>query len=131
MKNVGMSEADWEATAAEVLGELGWTPVPGSSIAPGSGERQSWDDLVIASRLVDALRRLNPGVPGEFLRQAYEDIVDVKSNDPITENHRAHDWLVGGYRGVTYVDDSGQEVTPTIRLLAADRPTTTGWWPTR
>jgi len=126
MKNAGMSEADWEASALEVLGELGWTPVPGASIAPGSGERQSWDDLLLAPRLLDALRRLNPDVPGVYLQQAYADIVAPRSNDPISENHRIHDWLVGGYRAITYVDDSGQEVTPTIRLLATD-PADNDW----
>ena len=126
MKNVGMSEADWESYALEVLGERGWTPVSGSSIAPGSGERQSWDDLVLAPRLLDALRRLNSDVPGVYLQQAYVDIVAPRSNDPISENHRIHEWLVGGYRGITYVDDSGQEVTPTIRLLAAD-PADNDW----
>jgi type I restriction enzyme R subunit len=100
--------------------------VPGSSVAPGSGERQSWDDLVLAPRLLDALRRLNPDVPGVYLQQAYVDIVAPQSNDPISENHRIHDWLVGGYRGITYVDDSGQEVTPTIRLLATD-PADNDW----
>ncbi|WP_214401730.1 type I restriction endonuclease subunit R [Pseudonocardia lacus] len=126
MKNAGMSEADWETLALEELGELSWTPVSGSSIAPGSGERQSWDDLVLTPRLLDALRRLNPHVPGVYLQQAYADIIALRSTDPISENHRVHDWLVGGYRGVTYVDDSGHEVTPTIRLLAPD-PADNDW----
>lgn len=126
MKNAGMSEAEWEDLALEVLGNLDWTPAAGSSIAPGSGQRQSWDDLVLAPRLMDALRRLNPDVPGVYLQQAYADIVAPRSNDPISENHRTHDWLVGGYRGITYVDDSGQEVTPTIRLLAPD-PADNDW----
>jgi len=96
---------------------LSWTPVTGQSIA---AERSGWDDIVLKNRLLDALRRFNPEVPGVYLQQACEEIVSPRSNDPISENHRTHDWLVGGFRGITYVDDAGQETTPTIRLLTRE-----------
>ena len=41
-----------------------------------------------------------------------------KSQDAITENYRVHEFLVHGYRGVSYVDADGTEQTPTIHLLA-------------
>lgn len=47
MTKNGMSEADWENLALETLDELGWRPVAGEKIAPGTDERTSWDDLVI------------------------------------------------------------------------------------
>jgi type I restriction enzyme R subunit len=89
-----MSEGDWENYAKEVLVELAWHAVEGRSIAPGNGERQGWDDLVLKPRLLDALRRFNPDVPGVYLQQAFEEIVSPRSDDPISENHRIHDWLV-------------------------------------
>lgn len=36
-----LSEAQWEWLAMDALGELGWFPVEGKKIAPGSGERDS------------------------------------------------------------------------------------------
>jgi len=116
-QNAGASEDDWEQFALEILGELSWAPVTGQSIA---AERSGWDDIVLKNRLLDALRRFNPEVPGVYLQQACEEIVSPRSNDPISENHRTHDWLVGGFRGITYVDDAGQETTPTIRLLTRE-----------
>ncbi len=118
-QHTGTSEDDWEQFAKEILGELSWRPVDGQEIAPGSGERQGWDDLVLKPRLLDALRRFNPDVPGVYLQQALAEIIEPRSDDPISENHRVHDWLVGGFRAITYTDDDGQEQTPTIRLLAA------------
>ena len=59
----GMSEAAWEALAMDTLGELGWEPVEGKRIAPGSGERESWAELIIPSRLRTAIARINPGIP--------------------------------------------------------------------
>lgn len=117
--NPRMAEADWEEFAKELLGELSWHVVDGHAIAPGSGERRSWDDIVLPGRLLAALRRLNPDVPGVYLRQACEEVVSPRSDDPISENHRTHGWLVDGYRAITYVDDDGLETTPTIRLVAS------------
>ncbi len=123
---MGFSEGQWEDLALEVLGELAWRPMHGSSIAPGTGERQSWDELVIPSRLLEALRILNPTVPVQYLQQALAEITSPKSNDAITENHRMHNYLVEGFRGITYIEADGAEVTPTIRLISTD-PDANDW----
>ncbi len=116
----GFSEAEWELLTLEALAEREWKPTPGIEIAPGTGQRTSWDDPVIPRRLLDALIRLNPTVPTTYLQQAMADIVAPKSQDAITENHRIHTFLVDGYRGISYVDGDGVEQTPTIRLISDD-----------
>ena len=119
-RRAAMAESDWEDFAVEVLGELGWEPKTGHDIAPGSGERESWEDLQIPGRMFEALRRLNPEVPNEYLQQALADIVAPVSDDAIAENLRVHDWMTTGFRGITYIDEHGQETTPTIRLISTD-----------
>ena len=57
------SEAEREELALDTLGELGWQPMEGKRIAPGSGARESWQDLVLRPRLRDAIARLNPQLP--------------------------------------------------------------------
>ena len=113
----GLSEADWEQVTLDALAEREWRFVPGKDVIPGSGERMSWDDPVIPSRVLAAMQRLNPTVPGEYLNQALADILSPTSQDAITENHRMHQILVDGYRGISYVDTDGTEQTPTIRLV--------------
>src|SRR5699024_7386184 len=110
------SEADWEALVLEQLGENSWLPVRGDDIAPGTGERESWDELLIRPRLLAALRRLNPGVPEQYLQQACAEIVTPSSQDAITENQRIHKIFVDGYR-VTYLDADGIEHTPTLWII--------------
>jgi type I restriction enzyme R subunit len=120
------TEADWEGLTLEVLAEpLGWEPKAGDQIAPGSGERETWDDLLIRPRLLDALRRLNPDVPAEYLKQALADIASPTSQDALTENHRIHQYLVDGYR-LSYIDSDGTEQNPTLRLLSAE-PSENNW----
>ncbi len=119
------SENEWENLAKEVLGELDWRPLDGDRIAPGKDERASWDDLPLPGRLLEALRKLNPDVPNEQLLQARAEILAPQSNDAITENLRAHEWVTQGLR-LTYTDDLGAEHTPTLRVISAE-PSENDW----
>lgn len=119
-QQLGYSEADWEGSALEMLAEpLGWLPKTGQDIAPGTGERDTWDELLIRPRLLAALQKFNPTVPVQYLKQALAEIAAPKSTDAITENKRIHDYLTGGFR-LTYIDADGTEVSPTLRLLSHD-----------
>ncbi|MDI3195750.1 type I restriction endonuclease subunit R [Pseudarthrobacter sp. AL07] len=116
---MGFSEADWEGVAKERLGELDWKPMNGQDIAPGTGERDSWDELLIRPRLLTALQKFNPTVPLQYLQQAAAEIAAPKSTDPMAENHGIHGYFVDGYR-LSYIDSDGLEANPTIRLLSPD-----------
>ncbi len=121
-----LSEADWENDALDTLAEpLGWRPLHGEQVAPGTGERDTWDDLLIRPRLLDALRLLNPGIPGEYLQQAVAEIAAPKSQDAITENYRIHQYLVNGYP-LSYIDTDGIEQNPRLRLVGTD-PSDNDW----
>lgn len=123
-----VNEADWEAIALGCLAEHSWEPQRGQAIAPGTdGGRTSWDDLVLRSRLLAAMRRLNPLVPTVYLEQALTEIVAPQSQEAIAENYRLHRILVHGYRGVNYIDSDGIEQNPTIRLVS-HRVEENEWW---
>ena len=122
----GMSEADWEALALNTLGELGWHVLEGKQIAPGSGERDTWSDLVLQARLRDAIARLNPELPPAQVDEAHNIVIAPSSHDAISENYQVHQFLTEGIRKVTYTDDFGAEHTPTIRLLS-DNPADNDW----
>jgi type I restriction enzyme R subunit len=116
---VTVSEAEWEGIALERLFEHGWETVHGSKVGPGAeGGRTSWGDIVLRGRTLDAMRKLNPLVPGQYLEQALAEILAPRSQDPMAENYRLHQILVEGYRGIAYVDSEGVEHNPTIRLIS-------------
>lgn len=109
------TEDDLEGLVLEWLGD-GWKPMHGQDIAPGTGERESWDELLIRPRLLAALRRLNPQVPAQYLQQALADIAAPSSQDALTENYRMHKKFVEGHR-ISYLDPDGTEQNPTLRLI--------------
>ncbi|WP_279098499.1 type I restriction endonuclease subunit R [Gordonia bronchialis] len=112
------TEADWETLALEWLADQEWRPLHGTDIAPGTENgRTSWDDIVLPDRLLAKMRELNPAVPYEYLVQARAAILAPQSQDAIAENHRLHEYLVKGYRGISYIDHEGLEQTPTIGLV--------------
>jgi type I restriction enzyme R subunit len=112
-----MSEAAWEALAMDTLGELAWVPVEGKKIAPGSGERESWDELIIPGRLRAAIERINPGLPASAAADAMQVVLSPTSRDAGEENRRVHQYLTQGIRSVVYTDEHGAEHNPTIRLI--------------
>lgn len=116
------SEEKLEQFTLDKLGEESkeWAYRPGKDVAPGSGERQSWKDLVLRATLDKAVRELNPEVPEEFLQQAIGELLTPKSQDPVAENRRVHEILVEGYRGITYYGLDGQPQNPTIYFVSTN-----------
>jgi type I restriction enzyme, R subunit len=113
----GLSEADWELVAMEHLAELGWFPVNGKQIAKGSGERESWDELIIPGRLRDAVARINPKLPPSAVDEVMTTVMTATSRDALAENHRVHEYLTRGIRSVVYTDEYGAEQNPTVWLI--------------
>src|SRR5215471_9078989 len=122
MTSGGMSEAGWEALAMDALGELGWEPVEGKLIAPGSGERESWAELIIPSRLRSAIERINQQLPQAAVDEVVSLVLTPASRDVLAENRRLHEYLTKGIRSVVYTDEYGADQNPTIHLIDARDP---------
>ncbi|UBI09425.1 type I restriction endonuclease subunit R [Corynebacterium coyleae] len=114
------SEAAFEVDALDLLGDLEWKSVNGKEVAPGSGERDNWRDIVLRGRLLNALRNLNPEVPDEYLQQAMAEVITPQSQSAIAENRRLHEVLVEGYRGIEYYGSNGKRQNPTITFFSRD-----------
>lgn len=121
-----LSEADWENLALEALGELAWRTKEGKAIAPGSGERESWSELLLRGRLRDAIAYLNPKLPDTAVEEAVNVVTTPSSREAREENRRVHGYLTQGIRSVVYIDEFGAEQNPTIKLFGAD-PADNDW----
>lgn len=62
--SLGLEYAEVELPLVEQLEGLGWDHISGSTTDPGVTERDSFRDVLIATRLREALRRINVGPDG-------------------------------------------------------------------
>jgi len=62
---MSLNESIVEDAALEWFGELGYAVGHGPQLAPGepAAERDSFGEVVLAGRLREAIRRLNPAIP--------------------------------------------------------------------
>ncbi|MDH6578855.1 type I restriction endonuclease subunit R [Kitasatospora sp. MAP5-34] len=116
-----MNEAAWEALAMDELAELAWEVKEGKNVAPSSGSRATWDDLILYDQLHAAIARLNPALPPTAVRDALRAATDPKSREALPENRLAHEYLTAGVR-ITYTDEFGAEHAPTVQLIDLREP---------
>jgi type I restriction enzyme R subunit len=111
-----MTESTWEHLALDELGELAWQTKPGKDLAPGTGHRRDWDDLILHDELQLAIEKLNPELTATAVHEALRIATDPASREAYPENKQAHEYLTVGIR-LTYTDEFGAEQTPTVRLV--------------
>ncbi|MFF4443472.1 type I restriction endonuclease subunit R [Streptomyces sp. NPDC001502] len=116
-----MTESTWEHLAMDELAELAWEVKEGKAIAPGSGHRKDWDDLILHDQLQAAIERLNPELSATAVHEALRIATDPASTEAYPENKQAHAHLTAGVR-LTYTDEFGAEQTPTVRLVDFNDP---------
>lgn len=95
------SEADLESWALEELQSLGHVFMSGAATEPDAPHalRQSYRDTILLPRLEAAVRRLNPGLPDDAVRDTVNTLRDTAfSGDMVQENRRIHESLVSGVK---------------------------------
>ncbi|MFF9320241.1 type I restriction endonuclease subunit R [Streptomyces sp. NPDC014735] len=111
-----MTESTWEHLALDELAQLAWETKPGKDLAPGTGHRRDWDDLILHDELQAAIEKLNPELTATAVHEALRIATDPTSREAYPENKQAHEYLTTGIR-LTYTDEFGAEQTPTVRLV--------------
>ncbi|WP_405536020.1 type I restriction endonuclease subunit R [Streptomyces sp. NBC_00075] len=111
-----MTESTWEHLALDELAQLAWQTKPGKDLAPGTGHRRDWDDLILHDELQLAIEKLNPELTSTAVHEALRIATDPASREAYPENKQAHEFLTTGIR-LTYTDEFGAEQTPTVRLV--------------
>lgn len=104
----------------EVLTELGYKHVPGEELTPENGERESYRDVILKSRFIDAVLRLNPWLNEEMAEQVYRRVTELAHRELTVGMKEFYDMLVGGVKlTVKYGND---ERTRLVRLVDFENP---------
>lgn len=122
------TESVVEDAALEWLQGLGYTLLPGPTIAPGElfAERAEYSDVILAQRLKDALSRLNPVLPPEALDDAFRKITRIDATALEGRNQHAHRYFVNGIP-VEYRRPDGSIAGAQAQVLDFDNPDNNDW----
>jgi len=125
MKNMRASftESVIEQAALAWLEALGYGVLHGPEIAPGepAAERENYEQVILESRLRQALQRLNPQVPADALEEALRKLTRPNMPTLVANNHIIHKYLVDGVP-VEYQRADGSIGGDLVRVLDYDTP---------
>jgi type I restriction enzyme, R subunit len=124
-----MSESIVEEAALEWFAELGYAIGHGPHIAPGepAAERGSFAEVALASRLRDAIWRLNPAIPEEARDEALRKVLRVGTPSLVRTNRAFHRLLRDGVP-VEYARADGSIAGDHVRLVDFDNVTANDWF---
>lgn len=93
-----ISESVLEEEFLEYFRALGYVTAHGPDIAPGepSGERRSYEEVVLLRRLQDAIDILNPTIPRGAKEDALRKVLKTYSPSLVENNNHFHRMLVDG-----------------------------------
>ncbi|MGH1461181.1 MAG: type I restriction endonuclease subunit R [Neptuniibacter sp.] len=117
-----------EQPAINLFGQLNWTTVTcweESFGDTGKAEgqplgRETRSDVILYSRLRNALTHLNPDIPARILQEAIDEISrDRSAMGPIAANEEVYDLLKDGY---DYISNAEDEEDCTVRYIDWSEP---------
>jgi type I restriction enzyme, R subunit len=122
-----LDENELEQTVLSWLNGLGCTVLSGPTIAPGEllAERAGFGEVVLKTRLRDALARLNPVLDATAIDEAIRKLLHPSHVSLIRNNHTIHNYLVNGVPVDIVRPDGGHGVT--VRVINFENPENNDW----
>lgn len=116
-----LTESDLEYVALDWLSGLGYRTLFGPDVAPDTpaAERHGYHEVVLATRLMQALQRINPQVPDDAIQDAFRKLTQPGSASLVANNHIIHRYLVDGVP-VEYQRTDGTISGDLVRVLDYD-----------
>lgn len=92
-----ISESEIEQIAIDYLQDLGYTYLHGPDISPdGEHPERQYQDVVLVTRLRDAIDTLNPTLPYEAKEDALKKVLRTESPNALVNNETFHRYLTEG-----------------------------------
>jgi type I restriction enzyme R subunit len=123
-----IAESTVEESALVWLGSLGYAVANGPEIAPGEklAERASYDQVVLESRLRNAVKRLNPDAAAEARDEAVRKVLHPEHPTLVANNRAFHRMFVEGVT-VEYQRRDGRIAGRLVKLVDFDDPANNDW----
>lgn len=116
-----ITEDQLEQLCLDWFQAIGYDYICGYDIAPdgASPERSDYRQIILSSRLLECLVRINPDIPVSTLEQVVHQVSKPETPILIKNNRAFHQMLLEGVK-VDYKDDNGEEKHDYARLVDFD-----------
>lgn len=121
MRGHNIIEDELEQAALEWFEELNYEIAFAPDLSPGGEypERSDYSEVIFEERLMDALRRMNPGRPQEALNDALHQIL-VPLNPALIDNNRLFQKMITDGVNATFRANDGRMVSKQVRIFDFD-----------
>ena len=87
-----------EQPAINWLKGLGYSYIHGTELCPENGERESYRDVILKKRFVNAIKRINPWIDDKIAEDVYKKVSDIPHPDFILKSKTFYDYLIQGVK---------------------------------
>ena len=117
-----LTESAIEELTINLLEGQGYKYIYGPDIAPDGDnpERRDYGEVLLTTRLEEAVRRINPKLPRAVLQTAIKDVQRINSPDLLTNNETFHRLLTEGVK--VSIQKDGQERGEIVWLIDFAKP---------
>jgi len=109
-----------ENHAINVLKNLNYEYIHGSELTPDTGERESYRDVILKKRFINAIQKLNPWLNDELAEKVYQMVSNIDHPDPVTRGKMFYDMLISGVK--LPIKENGEERTRLVKLIDFSNP---------
>lgn len=87
-----------EQAAINWLKELGYSYIHGSDLCPENEERDSYRDVILKDRFINAVKRINPWIDDKIAEDVYKKVSDIPHPDFVLKSKIFYDYLTQGVK---------------------------------
>ncbi len=117
-----ITEDHLEQLALKWFQDTGWEYCHGPDIAPDSGnpERADYKQVMLTGRLLDSLKRINPGIPESNLEEVLHRVMKLQEPSLIQSNRSFHEAMIEGLP--VEIEKNGEKRGDRVRLIDFENP---------
>jgi len=104
-----------EKAAINWLKSLGYSYIHGSKLTPENGERDSFRDVVLKRRFIEAVKRINSWLREDEAEIVYKKVTELDHPDFMIKSKMFYDMLVNGVK--LAIREDGKEKTKVVKIV--------------
>ncbi|WP_428067415.1 type I restriction endonuclease, partial [Caldisericum sp.] len=109
-----------EQPAINWFKEIGYDHIYGSELTPDNNERETYKDVILKKRFIQAVKKLNPFLNDNLAEEVYKQVKNIDHPDFIIKSKSFHEYLTKGLK-LTYREGK-EEKTRIVKLVDFENP---------